>query len=125
MTEQERLDGELEIARAKERWRISSGIRLMRDQVLVRLLKPERLSASRKLFLPSTAKRQSHELYEAEIIAVGPGVHRKDGKWRPVEPKPGEKVLCYWPAFDMEAIPEFGPDLRIVEEKLIQAVLEA
>ena len=120
----ERIDGELEIERQQERWRISSGIRMMRDQVLVKLLKPERLSASRKLFLPSNANRQSHELYEAEVIAVGPGIQRKDGRWRPVEPKPGDKVLCYWPAFDMEAIPEFGPDLRIVEEKLIQAVLE-
>src|SRR5688572_8843306 len=100
-------------------------ITMLRDQVLVRLSMPERLSASKKLHLPDSAQRLAHELYEAEVLAVGPGIRRKDGRVRPCEVEVGQKVLTYWPAFEMPAIPEYGENCRVIREGLIQAVLSA
>lgn len=99
-------------------------IRLLRDECLIRLEQPERLSASRVMFIPSGAGRLAHELYEAVVIGVGPGIRRRDGTVRPVACRPGERVICYWPTFEMPALPEYGEGCRIIREGLIQAIIE-
>jgi len=97
--------------------------RMLHDNILVRLEKPERLSASKRLHIPEGAKRQAHELYEAVVLAVGPGVRKKDGTRRPVDVSVGSRVLCYWPAFEFPALPEYGDNCRCIREGLIQAIL--
>lgn len=103
----------------------TSRLRLLRDECLVQLDHSERLSASKTLIIPDSAKRQAHELYQATVLATGPGLQRKDGKGvRPVEPQVGDKVLVYWPAFQMDAIPEYGENCRVIREGLIQGIIE-
>ena len=102
-------------------------LRLLDDAVLVRLEKPERLTASKKLWIPDSAKREAYELYQATVLETGPGAFRKhDGKRNPCEVKKGDRVLCYWTAVEMDVTAWFpkGEERRIISEKSIQAVLE-
>ena len=102
-------------------------IKLLDDAVLVRLEKPERLTASKLLIIPDSAKREAYELYQATVLQTGPGAFRKhDGKRNPCEVKKGDRVLCYWTAVEMDVTSFFpkGEEHRIISEKSIQAVLD-
>ncbi len=99
-------------------------IRLLDDAVLVKIDKPERMSASKKLILPDNAKRQPHELYQATVLATGPGALRtKDGKRNPMEVQFGDTVLVYWASMELEVTELFskdGSEMRVISEKSIQ-----
>lgn len=100
---------------------------MLRDECLVRLEKPERVTVSKLLIIPDSAKREEYELYQATILAAGPGRRLNTGERNPVEVKVGDRVLCYWAS--MECKPtrrwtEDGIELRIVSEWQMMAVLD-
>ncbi len=102
-------------------------IRLLDDAVLIKIDKPERMSASKKLILPDSAQRQPHELYQATVLATGPGALRtKDGKRNPMEVQFGDTVLVYWASMELEVTELFskdGSEMRVISEKAIQGVI--
>lgn len=103
---------------------------MLRDEVLVRLEKPERLTASTRLIIPDSAKRADFEMYQATVLACGPGRRRKDGKINPIEVKPGDKCLIYWGGIKIKMNERMesgsvnavlnGEDVYIVSEWAIQ-----
>ncbi|OSC97824.1 hsp10-like protein [Trametes coccinea BRFM310] len=60
------------------------------DRVLVRRFKPETKTAS-GVILPSSATNQP--IPEATVIATGPGAPDQSGNIRPMNVKPGDRVL--------------------------------
>lgn len=93
------------------------------DAVHVRIEKPERMTASKLLWIPETAQRQPYELYQATVLAVGDGAYRKcDGQKNPMEVKVGDRVLVYWAGLELPHITE-GDDCWI-SEKSIQCVIQ-
>lgn len=99
-------------------------IRLLDDAVLVKIEKPERMNAAKTLIIPDSAKRPDHELYQATVLACGPGaLRKKDGKRNPMEVKIGDRVLCYWSAMKLDVTQMYskdGSEMRIISEKSIQ-----
>ena len=64
-------------------------IRPLHDRILVkRLAEPDRTAGG--LYIPDTAKEKP---IEAQVIAVGNGKILEDGKVRPLDIKPGDRVL--------------------------------
>lgn len=103
-------------------------IALLRDECLVKIHHPERMTAAKTLFIPDGAERMDYELYQATVLATGPGTQRKDnGKHRPVEVKPGDRVVFYWLSGEVAVNRWFVGDdeLRIMPESGMQAVIEA
>lgn len=60
-------------------------VELLNDQVLIKLIHPERMTSSHRLWIPDSAKRQAYEVWKGEVIAVGPG-------YRPVCKQPVNEV---------------------------------
>lgn len=100
-------------------------MRLLSDRVLIQIDKPERLSASKLLHLPASARRQPHELYRGKVLATGPGKRRKDGRLGTMEVRPGDSVMFYWAAglIDVTELIDGDSEMRIIREADIQAVL--
>ena len=74
------------------------------DRVLVQRMKAETKTSS-GIFLPDSAVK---ELNEGKVLAVGPGLHDKDGKRIPLGVQAGDKVL----------IPQFGGSpIKVGEEE--------
>ena len=74
------------------------------DRVLVQRMKAE-TKTSTGIFLPDSAVK---ELNEGKVLAVGPGLHDKDGKRIPLGVQTGDKVL----------IPQFGGSpIKVGEEE--------
>jgi len=74
------------------------------DRVLVQRMKAE-TKTSTGIFLPDSAVK---ELNEGKVLAVGPGLHDKDGKRIPLGVQAGDKVL----------IPQFGGSpIKVGEEE--------
>jgi co-chaperonin GroES (HSP10) len=96
--------------------------RLLDDRVLVRMESP--VLQIGHIWVPSTAKREPYELYQAIVLQTGPGRRRlTDGERNAMDVKAGDRVVLYWSAVEME--PEsFDGHQRIVSEKMIQCVLE-
>jgi chaperonin GroES len=61
----------------------------LEDRVLVRRLEGDE-KTSGGLIIPDTAKEKPTR---GEVIAVGPGAYTEDGKRRPMDVKPGDRVL--------------------------------
>lgn len=98
-------------------------IRLLHDEVLIRLINPERISHG--LYIPDTAKRQAHELWRGEVLAVGPGARTpKKGIRILPEVQVGDKVLFYWLAGLVDVVKFPDEDHRIIHESQIQLLLE-
>ena len=100
--------------------------KLLRDNVLVRLHAPERMSASKRLWIPSGARRQDYELYQGTVVETGPGqLRRTDGGRNPVELAKGDRVLFYWLAGEVAVTrwSEHGEEYRVIPESHIQCVL--
>ena len=130
---QEALDGERAIANlhtvAKPR------IRLLNDQVLLKLIAPERHFHG--LWIPETAKREASELWRGKVIAAGPGARaerRPNNElmnptkvWgetqRPCDVKPGDTVVFYFLA-GKTATRWPDQEHMIISESYIQAVIE-
>lgn len=99
----------------------SSDIRLLSNQVLVRVLNPERQTHG--LWIPDSAKRQDYELYRGVVLAHGPGARSKRGRLTPCDVKPGDRVLFYWLAGKVNVTKWPDDEHQIVKEDFIQAVL--
>jgi chaperonin GroES len=78
----------------------------LHDRVLVRRI--EKLEQVRGgIVIPDTAKEKPQE---AEVIAVGPGKLDEEGRRRPMDVRPGDRVLIGKYA---------GTDIKIDEEDLV------
>ena len=64
-------------------------IRPLHDRVVVRRLEEERRSAG-GIVIPDTVKEQP---IQGQVVACGNGKILEDGKVRPLDVKPGDKVL--------------------------------
>jgi chaperonin GroES len=64
-------------------------LRPLHDQVLVKRSEDEQVQRS-GIIIPDTAKEKPQE---GQIMAVGTGKVREDGKTTPLELKPGDRVL--------------------------------
>jgi len=64
-------------------------IRPLADRIVVKRLEQEEKTKG-GIIIPDTAKEKP---VQAEVIAVGNGKMQKNGKVRPLEVKPGDKVL--------------------------------
>lgn len=104
-------------------------LRMLGDNVLIRMEEPEKLTASKILWIPDTAKRLESELYQGTVLAVGPGAMRKcDGARNAAEVKVGDRCFYYWGFGEMNvtAIRDGeGRECRIIPESAIQGVIEA
>lgn len=92
---------------------------MLRDECLVRLEKPEQMTASKRLWIPDSAKRQEYELYQGYVLAVGPGRMRKDGRVNPNEVQIGDRVMFYWAAGECDPVVRWTEDnqeLRVIAE---------
>jgi chaperonin GroES len=93
--------------------------RPLHDRVLVRRVEAEERTPS-GIIIPDTVKEKPAE---AEVLAVGPGAWTEDGKLRPLEVKPGDRVLFgKWAG--TEVIVE-GEDRLILKEADILGIIEA
>jgi chaperonin GroES len=63
--------------------------RPLQDRVLIRRIEAEAKTAG-GIIIPDTAKEKP---MEGEIVAVGPGARGEDGTLRPLDVKPGDRVL--------------------------------
>lgn len=120
---------------------MSAPIRLLSDNVLVEIIKPERLTASKLLIIPDSAKRDDTEMYRGRVIAVGPGkrgiAKQKEftcatptqvytSRVNPCEVKVGDEVCWYFAAGEVAlSRSKYGENRVIVPEENIQAVIEA
>jgi chaperonin GroES len=64
-------------------------IRPLYDRIIVKRLEQERQTAS-GIVIPDTAAEKPEQ---GEVVAVGPGRLLQDGTIRPLQVKPGERVL--------------------------------
>lgn len=100
--------------------------RLLSDNVLVRMEKPERMTVTKMLWIPETAKRADYEVYQATVLACGPGRKRKsDNAVVPIEVRPGDRVLFYWFADERCTLVNSPSSERwmVISEEMIQGVL--
>ena len=101
-------------------------ISLLRDEVLVRIEKPERMTASKLLWIPETAKRPDEEVYNGIVLATGPGARsNRTGAVTPCDVKVGDRVFLYW--YGVEGASKCRwPDAEhiIVSEDQIRGVYE-
>jgi len=65
------------------------GIRPLQDRVIVKRLEEEQKTKG-GIIIPDTAKEKP---IEGKVIAAGNGKVQEDGKVRPLDVKPGDKVL--------------------------------
>lgn len=104
---------------------LSSGrtLRMLRDQVLIRLLHPERMTASKLLWIPDNAQRPESELYQGLVLAVGPGKDYGHGRLLP-DVRPGDKCVFYWGAGEIavDRLYDDSEELRILAEGSIQGI---
>src|SRR5690348_9656175 len=71
----------------------------LQGRVLIRRAEPEMKSAG-GIFIPDSVREKP---VEGEIVAVGPGVRRKDGTPAPMDVKPGDRVLfATWSGTDIK-----------------------
>ena len=94
-------------------------IRLLHDEVLIKLSHPERISHG--LWIPDTAKRAAAELWRGTVVAVGPGRRTPNkGILIPSDVQPGDVVGFYWRAALVDVMKWPDEDHRIVHETDIQ-----
>ncbi len=101
---------------------------LLRDECLVRIEKPERMTVTKRLWIPDSAQREDYELYVCTILTTGPGRRRKDGRINPMEVKTGDKILAYFHGIEAKGATKFdwnGEECRILAEWQMQAILES
>lgn len=108
-----------------EHYTFTSGrtIRMLRDQILIRLLHPERMTASKLLWIPDNAQRPESELYQGLVLAVGPGKDYGHGRLLP-DVRPGDRCVFYWGAGEIavDRLYDDSEELRILAEGSIQGI---
>lgn len=93
-------------------------LRPLQDRVLIRRAEPEAKSAG-GIFIPDAVQEKP---VEGEIVAVGPGARGKDGALKPMEVKPGDRVLfAKWAG---TAVKLDNEELMIMNEADIIGVLD-
>jgi chaperonin GroES len=92
-------------------------MQVMHDRVLLKKIDPETKTAG-GLVLTSAV----NPVYEAEVIAVGPGKPVKDGTPTPLTVKVGDRVM-YNPSATI-SVNVKGEGLLVVKEEEIYAILE-
>jgi chaperonin GroES len=93
-------------------------LRPLQDRVLIRRAEPEARSAG-GIFIPDTAQEKPEE---GEIVAVGPGARGKDGALKPMDVKPGDRVL--FAKWSGTAVKLDNEELMIMNEADIMGVLD-
>jgi chaperonin GroES len=99
-----------------------NGIRLLDDNVLVRLEKPE--GKVRSFWIPDSAERPDSDYCRGVVVAVGPGARGKFGNLRPTEVVPGDRVYFYWAAGKIAVTKWPDGEHIVIPESKIQAVIE-
>ena len=93
-------------------------IRPLHDRVIVRRLEEERKTAG-GIVIPDTAKEKP---IQGEVVAVGNGKIMEDGKVRPLDVKPGDKVL--FGKYSGTEVKVGNEELLVMREEDIMAVVE-
>lgn len=100
-------------------------IRLLGNECLIRINKPERMTVTKLLWIPETAKREPYETCTGTVVATGPGIRgKKTGGLIPTEVVPGDFVQFYFLAAHKRGVMPWGDDLIFINEKFIQCVIE-
>ena len=91
--------------------------RPLHDRVVVRRVGEIEKTAG-GILIPDTAREKPTE---GEVVAVGPGARGEDGKLRPMELKPGDRVLFgKWSGTEVKLD---GEDLLIMKESDILGIV--
>ncbi|MGH8509002.1 MAG: co-chaperone GroES [Gammaproteobacteria bacterium] len=93
-------------------------IRPLHDRVIIRRLEEDRKSAG-GIVIPDTAAEKP---MKGEVVAAGPGKLTDDGKLRPLEVKPGDKVL--FGKYSGTEVKMNGQDIVVMREDDIMGVIE-
>lgn len=93
-------------------------IRPLHDRVIVRRLEEERKTAG-GIVIPDTAKEKP---VQGEVVAVGNGKILEDGKVRPLDVKPGDKVL--FGKYSGTEVKVGNEELLVMREEDIMGVIE-
>ncbi|MGH8524890.1 MAG: co-chaperone GroES [Gammaproteobacteria bacterium] len=93
-------------------------IRPLHDRVIIRRLEEDRKSAG-GIVIPDTAAEKP---MKGEVVAAGPGKLTDDGKLRPLDVKPGDKVL--FGKYSGTEVKMNGQDIVVMREDDIMGVIE-
>ena len=94
-------------------------IRPLHDRVIVRRMEEERTSPG-GIVIPDTAAEKP---VRGEVVAVGPGKVNDKGEVRPMDVKPGDKVL--FGKYSGTEVKVEGEELLVMREEDIMGVIEA
>lgn len=100
-------------------------IQLLRDEVLLKLIHPERMTASKLLWIPEHAQRTPSEACRGVVVATGPGHRAKYGARVPCDVRVGDVVQFYWHAGKATSGHWPDEDHRIIPESQIQVIVES
>ncbi|MHB1586973.1 MAG: co-chaperone GroES [Acidiferrobacteraceae bacterium] len=93
-------------------------IRPLHDRVIVRRIEEERKSAG-GIVIPDTAKEKP---IQGEVVAVGKGKLLENGDIRPLDVKPGDKVL--FGKYSGTEVKVGSEELLVMREEDIMGVIE-
>jgi chaperonin GroES len=92
--------------------------RPLQDRVVIRRIAEEEKTAG-GILIPDTAREKP---MEGEVVAVGRGARAEDGKIRPLDVKPGDRVLFgKWSGTEIKLD---GEDLMIMKESDLMGIVE-
>jgi chaperonin GroES len=92
--------------------------RPLHDRVVIRRVEQEGKTTG-GIIIPDTAQEKP---MEGDVIAVGPGARGEDGKVRPLDLKPGDRVLFgKWSGTEIRLD---GEELMIMKESDIMGIIE-
>jgi len=93
--------------------------RPLHDRVLVKRVEQEEKTAG-GIIIPDTAKEKP---MEGKVIAVGSGTVSEDGKVRPLDVKPGDRILFgKWSGTEVKID---GEELLIMKESDLLGIIES
>jgi chaperonin GroES len=92
--------------------------RTLHDRALIRRVEQEAKTTG-GIIIPDTAQEKP---MEGDVIAVGPGARGEDGKVRPLDLKPGDRVLFgKWSGTEIRLD---GEELMIMKESDVMGIVE-
>src|SRR3954469_6839875 len=98
---------------------MATKIKPLHDRVIIRRIEDNVNQTAGGLFIPDTAKEKPQE---GEIVAVGEGKYKEDGKRQPLDVKKGDRVL--FGKYSGSEIKIDGEELLIMREDEILGVIE-
>jgi len=93
-------------------------LRPLHDRVVIRRLEEEQKTAG-GIIIPDTAKEKP---VQGEVVAVGNGKILEDGKVRPLDLKPGDRVL--FAKYAGTEVKVEGEELLVMREDDVMAVID-